>query len=137
MPPVAVVGAGLAGLHAAWRLHAAGRDVVVLEARDRVGGRPRAHPVRDRAGVERRGGAVVVLGARAGVGGRRWSHGFGAGAVVERGGEFIAPTDDALRGLCAELGLPLVPHGFPFDRRPTPERPAPTEAELAAVTAGW
>jgi oxygen-dependent protoporphyrinogen oxidase len=35
---VFVVGAGPSGLAAAWRLHEAGRDVVVVESRDRVGG---------------------------------------------------------------------------------------------------
>lgn len=36
---VCVVGAGYAGLTAAWRLSGAGKSVVVVEARDRIGGR--------------------------------------------------------------------------------------------------
>jgi monoamine oxidase len=42
---VVVVGAGLAGLSAARRIAAAGRRVVVLEARNRVGGRTLNHPI--------------------------------------------------------------------------------------------
>lgn len=36
---IAVIGAGLAGLHAAWRLEQAGLDVQVFESSNRVGGR--------------------------------------------------------------------------------------------------
>lgn len=36
---VAIIGAGLAGLYAAWSLHKVGVDVLLLEARDRIGGR--------------------------------------------------------------------------------------------------
>jgi len=53
---VAVVGAGLAGLAAARELRAAGRSVLVLEARDRVGGRTLNAAIGD--------GAVVELGAQ-------------------------------------------------------------------------
>jgi monoamine oxidase len=44
---VVVVGAGLAGLAAASRLVDAGAEVVVLEARDRVGGRTLTLPAAD------------------------------------------------------------------------------------------
>ena len=53
---VVVVGAGLAGLAAARVLRAAGREVIVLEARDRVGGRTLNEPIGD--------GKVVEIGAQ-------------------------------------------------------------------------
>jgi len=53
---VAVVGAGFAGLSAARALMAAGVDVVVLEARDRVGGRSFTRPASD--------GTLIDLGGQ-------------------------------------------------------------------------
>jgi monoamine oxidase len=51
---VIVVGAGFAGVSAARDLHAAGQNVVVLEARDRIGGRAWSRPIGD--------GKIVDLG---------------------------------------------------------------------------
>ena len=100
---VVVVGAGLAGLTAAWSLHGSGVEVRVLEARDRVGG-------------------------------RAFSHTLDNGAVVERGGEFIEIDHHAIRGLCAELSIPLIPHGVTFHRRPI-DGETPTAAEIQAAMA--
>ncbi|MGV0790900.1 flavin monoamine oxidase family protein [Mycolicibacterium sp. XJ1819] len=74
---VAVIGAGLAGLTAARKLHRAGVGVVVLEARDRVGGRTLNHHLGDRFGD----------------------------AVVEVGGQWIGPGHHRVRALIDELGL--------------------------------
>jgi monoamine oxidase len=53
---VVIVGAGLAGLSAARALRAAGREVIVLEARDRVGGRTFNESIGD--------GKIVELGGQ-------------------------------------------------------------------------
>src|SRR5204862_2591559 len=52
---VCVVGAGYAGLTAARRLSQGGKTVVVLEARDRVGGRIWTHRLSDGSPVDRGG----------------------------------------------------------------------------------
>jgi monoamine oxidase len=57
---VVVIGAGLSGLRCATDLAAAGRDVVVLEARDRVGGRVWSHRFADGQWCER--GAEFIDG---------------------------------------------------------------------------
>jgi monoamine oxidase len=75
---VVVVGAGLAGLTAAYRLRQAGITAGVYEASDRVGGRC----------WTRRGA-------------------FADGQVAERGGELIDQGHTAVRQLAKELGLTL------------------------------
>lgn len=76
---VVVVGAGIAGLTAARRLAAAGRDVLVVEARDRVGGRTLNYPVT--------------------------SPGASPGTIVEIGGQWVGPTQDRVLTLLKELNL--------------------------------
>jgi len=61
-----VIGAGVAGLAAARELQLRGRDAIVLEARDRIGGRvhtlrPRGWPVPGEAGAEFVHGRPKVL----------------------------------------------------------------------------
>lgn len=77
LPRVAIVGAGLAGMTAAYRLRQAGVTPMVFEARDRVGGR--CWSARDWAG----------------------------GQVGEHGGEFVDTRHVHLRVLVEELGLEL------------------------------
>ncbi|MGZ3419501.1 MAG: flavin monoamine oxidase family protein [Polyangiales bacterium] len=78
---VVVVGAGFAGLSAARALTRAGRRVVVLEARDRVGGRVYT---------------TKIEGARA----SDW---------IDLGGQWIGPTQHAISALVAELGFATFP----------------------------
>lgn len=75
---VVIVGAGIAGLTAGYRLHQQGIPVKILEAQDRVGGRMWSLP-----------------GA------------FADGQVVELGGELIDTGHQAIRSLAKELGIAL------------------------------
>jgi len=77
-PQVVVVGAGLSGLTAAYRLRQAGVAVLVIDANDKVGGRCR-----------------TLRGK------------FPNGQVAELGGELIDTTHARMRALVEELALPL------------------------------
>jgi monoamine oxidase len=77
--PVLVVGAGIAGLTAAYRLQQAGVPVNVIEARNQVGGRIRSMP-----------------------------NAAGTNTLAELGGEYINTGDVCIRGLAAELGFKLI-----------------------------
>jgi monoamine oxidase len=81
---VVVAGAGFAGLMAADRVAQAGHEVMVLEARDRVGGR--------------------VWSQELMPGDRR--------TVVERGGEFVLDGYDLMRAVAGELGLRFAEDRF-------------------------
>lgn len=75
---VVIVGAGIAGLTAAWRLRQAGVRVRVYEASNRIGGR--MFSLRDH---------------------------FPDGQVIELGGELIDTDHVRIRALAGELGVPL------------------------------
>jgi monoamine oxidase len=77
---VVVAGAGFAGLMAAYRIAQAGHEAVVLEARDRVGGRVWSQE-------------LVPGDPR---------------TVIERGAEFVLDGYDLMRAVLDELGLGLA-----------------------------
>ena len=56
---VIIVGAGLSGLQTALDLHAAGKHVIILEARDRVGGKTYSCSRPDGKGIQELGAAWV------------------------------------------------------------------------------
>ncbi|MEH2321657.1 flavin monoamine oxidase family protein [Nostoc sp.] len=126
IPKVLVVGAGIAGLTAAYRLRQAGVPVDIIEARNRVGGRMRS-----------------------------LANAAGTGVTVELGGEFIDIDHTKLRSLAQELGLTivdilatdkgLVPETWYFQGRKIPELEIinyfiplakKIEADLAAIGDG-
>jgi monoamine oxidase len=87
--PTIVIGAGLAGLTAAWRIAREGQRVIVLEAEDRVGGR--AYSALD---------------------------GWSAGQYTDYGGELIDDAYRAFTTLCEEVGVELgepIAYALPAD----------------------
>lgn len=77
-----VIGAGLAGLVAAYKLKTAGWNVTVLEARDRIGGRVFSH--RDQQ----------------------------TGLVCELGAEWVGESHERIKALCKDFNIPLQKHQF-------------------------
>jgi monoamine oxidase len=81
MADVIIIGAGMAGAAAAYRLRQAGIRVLVLEAQERLGGRAFSRPYQSEQG----------------------------GALLEYGGSWITPYHTRIRAHVAELGLSLRP----------------------------
>ena len=104
---VVVVGAGFAGLMAAYRLLLAGHEVVVLEARDRVGGR--------------------VWSQELTPGDPR--------TVIERGAEFVLDGYSVMRTVLAELGLDLADTVMSYYQREYRGGPAAAAEEVARCAA--
>lgn len=80
---VLVLGAGLAGLTAAYKLMQKGIDVVILEAQNRVGGRVFTHNIDKESNL-----------------------------TVELGAEWVGESHIKLKNYCKEFGLNLLNHQF-------------------------
>ncbi len=77
-----VIGAGLAGLAAAYKLKTAGWNVTVLDARDRIGGRVFSHKDQQ------------------------------SGLVCELGAEWVGESHERIKALCKDFNIPLQKHQF-------------------------
>jgi hypothetical protein len=78
-----VIGAGLAGLAAAYKLKTAGWNVTILEARDRVGGRVFSHSPPQNADL-----------------------------ICEFGAEWIGESHERIKRLCGDFKIALQKHQF-------------------------
>ncbi len=102
---VVIVGAGLSGLQAALDLHKAGRSIVVLEARNRVGGKLYSFQRPDGKGVQELGATWLNDTNQSHVWG--YCKRFGLTSVVQNIKGSVASEDS--KGEC---------HLFPFGEMP-------------------
>lgn len=78
-----IVGSGLAGLAAGFKLKNAGWDVTILEARNRVGGRVFSHTMPESGGL-----------------------------ICELGAEWVGESHERIKALCSDFNIPLQKHQF-------------------------
>ncbi len=104
---VVVAGAGFAGLLAAYRVAQAGHQVLVLEARDRAGGRVWSQE-------------LIPGDPR---------------TVIERGAEFVLDGYGVMRAVLGELGLDLAGTGMSYYQRDYRGGAAATDQDVARCAA--
>lgn len=102
---VAIIGAGLSGLQAALDLQKAGRTFVLLEARERVGGKTMTVPRPDGKGVQELGPAWVNDSSQSHV----W-------ALCEQFG--LTPVTQDIQGTVASEDTDGKWHKFPYGSLP-------------------
>ena len=85
-PKVIIIGAGFAGLSAAYYLHKKKIDFVILEARNRISGRVFSHTIDEKENL-----------------------------VIELGAEWVGESHHRLHDLCGEFGLTLENNQFDSD----------------------
>ena len=115
-PAAVVIGAGLAGLTAAVMLDRAGREVEVLEARDRVGGRTWSRTLENGAVVEMGAEFVlpdntVIRSLAADFGIDLWGKGVRYGRRKPYGVEAVSEEDVSTAALAVDSALESKPPG--------------------------